>query len=533
MQTVTSIWQDYQRGKDYLDSIGLPGRAQQCYNFVNGDQWQGKRYAGERPPQLNILMPMMKSATALVGQNALVVNYTSNNYNRERASLLAVCDQLNDYARRQWEGMKLDTVMWEALQNAYICGDSFLYFYDDAASKRGRILCQSIDTTNIMLGDEQQPDIQRQPYIIVVQRMNIDAAKKMARENGVPRAEIAKILPDSDTGLQINGEVEVKNNSKLTVAARLWKENGFVHIRRATRRVMIQPDTEIKNLTRYPIAKYTWNLKKGTARGDGGIWEKIPNQISINRALYRLEQAVKSSAYPIKAYRQTSMTRAQVEKLNQPGASIALNGSADAPVTNALGYIQPAGISPYAVSYWQDLITLTRDLSGNGRNLENVNPENTSAVAIRAALETRRMNVNMQVATYKQFAEDIALIWFDMFIAYNPGGLVVYSEEADSRGSYTSKISPEKLRALNVGIRIDVVKASDTYSALKDARLKDLLDRNLITFEEYVSALSPDSLMPKEAFREIVEKRRLNARLMAEADGRGGGDGDDMRQMWQ
>ncbi len=531
METVTAIWQDYQRGKDYLDSVGLFDRVEQCYNFVNGDQWQGRKYAGERPPQLNILMPMMKSATALVGQNTMTLNYTSNNYNRERAALLAVCDQLNDYARRQWEVLKLDTVMWECLQNAFISGDSFLYFYDDAKAKNGRILCEEIDTTNIMLGDEQQPDLQKQPYILIIQRKDINEIKAMAKANGVKPEDIEKILPDSDTQLQINGSVEVKNNKKLTVVAKLWKAEGCVHIRRATKDVLIQPDTAIKNLTRYPIAKYSWNQRKGLARGDGGIWDKIPNQISINKALYRLEQAVKGSAYPIKAYRQTSMTRTQVEKLNQPGASIALNGSADAPVTNALGYIQPAAISPYAVSYWQDLIGLTRDLAGNGTNLNEVDPERASAVAIKAALETRQMNVNMQVATYRQFAEDIALIWFDMFIAYNPNGMVLTREQADENGSYIFTIPVEKLKALDVQIKIDVVNTSNTYSAIKDAQLKDLLDRNVITFEEYVDSLSADSLMPKEAFRHIVERRRLAAQL-AESEEEGG-ELDAVQEMWQ
>ena len=143
-----------------------------------------------------------------------------------------------------------------------------------------------------------------------------------------------------------------------------------------------------------------------------------------------MEQAVKNSAYPIKAYNRDLMENSQVAKLNQPGAAVAVKGNAGT-IANAVGYLQPANISPYAQSYWQDLITLTRDLSGAGDNLENVNPEQASGASIQAALDAKLLNVNMQVAAYRQFVEDIAWIWYEMYAAYNPNGLDVVIDGVD------------------------------------------------------------------------------------------------------
>lgn len=513
MLDITDIWKDYQRGRDYLNSINLFDRVETCFNMVNGDQWKGLKYGKERPPQLNILLPIMKSSTALVGQNIMSIEYISQNYGENRQNLLAVCKHLNDHAKKVWERLKMDKLNWEILQDAFISGNSAYWFYDDAASAEGKIMVETLDTTNILLGDEQQQDIQKQPYILIVQRKQIEEVKKLAASFGVDEHDINNIVSDSDTELQINGDNEVRGSQKVTVIAKLWKKDGIVHIMRATKTVVIQPETAIEGITRYPVAMYVWKPRKGLARGDGDIWDKIPNQISINKSLFRMEQAVKNSSYPIKAYNRDLLDSNQVAKLNQPGAAIAVKGGAEN-IAGAVGYLQPASISPYAKSYWQDLITLTRDLSGAGDNLENVNPEQASGASIQAAMEAKQLNVNMQVAAYKQFVEDIAWIWYEMFVAYNPNGLNVVVET--EMGEMPVNIPQLELKALKVDIKTDALPSTATQAAIKDAQLKSLLDSGVITFEEYVSSLAEDSQMPVEAFRKIVQQRAQQAQIQQE-----------------
>ena len=327
--------------------------------------------------------------------------------------------------------------------------------------------------------------------------------------------EIKNILPDSDTETQINGKTEVSGTEKATVIVKLWKQDGTVHIMRGTKTVIIQPDTVLEGLTRYPVAMYIWKPRKGMARGDGDIWDKVPNQISINKSLFRMEQAVKNSAYPIKIYKKELMHENQLSKLNQPGASIAIKGMGEMPVNSIVSYLQPAAISPFAQSYWQDLITLTKGLSGSGDTLENVDPEQASGAAIQAVMDAKMLNVNMQTAAYRQFVEDIAWIWYEMFVAYNPNGIQLIEETP--QGAVKTHISQQEMKGLKVDIRVDALPGSQTHAAIKDSQLKSLLDKGIITFEEYVSALAQDSQMPVEAFRKIVENRKNAA--MAQTGG--------------
>jgi len=514
----THIWKLYQAGKSYLSSENLFDRVEECHNMCLGDQWKGLKSGDARPAQLNVLLPIMKTATALVGQNNLNIYYSPMNLGAERKRLMSVCEKLNNHALKTWEHLKMDTMLWRVLQDAYIGGDSFVYFYDND----GEIAVDQVDTTNIMFADEQNPTLQEQPYILIVQRRQVEDVKEEGKANGLNEAELAGIVPDDDTYGQINGETEVSLSKKCLCVMKLWKEDGVVWFAKTTKNVIYVPPTKIDGLTLYPIAGYTWKPMKGKARGVGDVWDKIPNQLSINKNLYRFESAVKTSAFPHKVYDAAAINATEVKKLSYPDSNIAVRDSSGKGVANLLSYLQPANISPYARDIWLEIINLTRDLSGSGDNLVNVNPEQASGSAIMAARSAKELNVNMQMAAYKQFVEDIALIWYDMWQAYNPDGLVIekVSDDGNDRlevigvimtddeDIFSETISPEDMRTMRISVRIDVT-AADAYSrAAQDASLKELFFNNVISFEEYVYALDDTSTMPKDKLTEILEERK-------------------------
>ena len=452
---------------------------------------------------MNILAPIMKNATALVGQNTMAINYSSLNYDSDRTQMLEVCEKLNRYAATTWERLKMDKYQWDILQDAYVAGDSFAYFYDD----NGYIAMEIIDNTNIMFADEQNPDIQEQPYILIIQRKYVSDVRKEAEDNDIASEDISRIVADDDTDLQINGDIEVKNDKKLTVIMKMYREDDGIYIARSTKNVIYQKPIKIEGLTLYPIAHYSWKNAKGSARGLGDIWDKIPNQISINRNLYRFEFAVKTGAYPHKVFNSSALSASEVQKLDLPGSSISVNDSQGQSINNLITYLQPANISPYAKDIWQEMIKLTRELSGAGDNLENINPEQASGTAINAAREAKSLSVNMQVAAFKQFIEDIALILYDLWVTYNPNGLEIPAEDEEGN-EYLEVIPAELLAELKIDVRIDVSPTNPYSKLAQELGLKELLQTNMITFEEYVQALDDDSNLPKAKLEEIIEARQ-------------------------
>ena len=84
------------------------------------------------------------------------------------------------------------------------------------------------------------------------------------------------------------------------------------------------------------------------------------------------------------------------------------------------------------------LIQLTRELSGSADIATGqINPERASGTAILAVRDAAALPLNEQSAHQKQFIEDIARIWLNMWIAYNPNGLVVTNQAIDESGNET------------------------------------------------------------------------------------------------
>ncbi|MBQ6929005.1 MAG: hypothetical protein IJN27_01680 [Oscillospiraceae bacterium] len=510
---MTDIWQQYEKSKNYLAGEQLLSKSEKCHDFVDGDQWKGLVVPKgmDRPPQMNILQPIMKNATALVGQNSLEIVFSPLNKTAAKERYIHMCEALNKFVRDTWERLRFDSKVWNVLEDAYITGDALVYSFWD--TENGEIKVEFLDNVNVFYGDENNPEIQEQPYLLIPQRKYLADVRKEAAANGLSQDEIDLIVADSNTE-EVNGNKrELENDTKVTVITKMWKKDGVVCIARTTRNVVYQPETILKSadgqVTLYPIAKYSWKLRKNSARGAGDIWDKIPNQIEINKGVYRFCQAVKTNAFPHKVFLKSALNQAEIESLDVPGSSIGINnGGSVQGINNFVGYLQPGNISPYAAQLWQILIEQTRDLAGAGDNLENINPENASGTAITAAREAKALNVNGQVSAYQQFLEELAMIWADLWRAYSIEPITTEIELPDGTKQQL-QIPAKDFKDLKPSVRVDLAPSTPFSRYAQEQELKELFMGGKISFEEYVDALDDDSHLPKQKLKDIIEKRKV------------------------
>jgi hypothetical protein len=92
-----------------------------------------------------------------------------------------------------------------------------------------------------------------------------------------------------------------------------------------------------------------------------------------------------------------------------------------------------------------------------------VDPTKTSGEAIKAARDQAAVPLNEQIAAYKQFVEDVAMLWYKMWVAYSPQGLKVSYANEDGE-QVTAIISADILRSMDIDIRIDVSPVDRTPS---------------------------------------------------------------------
>lgn len=510
-EITTKIWDLYNKGIDYINKINLVNKTDKCHRFFNGDQWHGIKADNEELPILNFIKGVVKYKVATVAQNTMSAIFSP--MDNGDAEAIKACEALNKHFSIMWERSKMDSLSWKIIKDACIQADGYIFFGKSDVSEG-----QLVDNVNVLLGDEQNSNIQAQPYIIIAERRFIKDMRKEAKSNGISKEQIELIVSDNERSHQLGDKMEIDYNNdegKGLSLLYLYKDDkGFVHIARSTKYVEYQPDTILTakdpndetatpvGLKRYPLVNYTWEDKKGSARGCGEVEFLIPNQLELNKTLARRVIAVKQCAFPKIAYLENSINNP--DEIDLIGAKIGIKDGNAQNIQNYIAYLNPAVVSPDARNLSDELMTESKELAGAGdAAMGQVDPTQASGNAIIATRDQAALPLNEQIAKYRQFVEDLALLWYDIWVAYNPNGLSVQMDD-----NQTMTISPELLARMKVNVRIDVSQNNPFSKYAQEQSLISLLSSQHISFEEFIDALDDGSVTPKGKLKDIINKRQ-------------------------
>lgn len=507
----TEIWDLYQKGIDYLNKISLVSETDEAHRMCSGDQWYGLQSGNEKMPMYNFIKGIVRYKVAVVAQNTMSAVYS--NMGEKNEAISKACEMLNEHFRKMWELAKMDTKAWKIVKDACIQADGYIFF-----PGRNVMDSQIIDNVNVLLGDEKNAEIQEQPYILIVERRFVNDVKKDARKNKIKKEDIDLIVSDEDYQNQLGDKNDVESkNGKCTSILHMYKDDeGIVHISRSVPNLIYQPDTILRSkdnegnpfgrgLKRYPLLNFVWEDKKGSARGTGEVKQLIPNQLEVNKTLARRSVAIKQNAFGKMAYNVNAIQNPQ--DLDVVGAKIEIKEGSAQKVQDLIAYLNPSTMSPDAKNFTDEMVTNSKDLAGAGDSaMGSVDPTQASGTAIIAVRDQAALPLNEQIARYKQFVEDLALLWFDIWVAYNPNGLTIELED-EEKGAYTEVIPADVLEEMRINVRIDVSQNNPYSRFAQEQSLENLLAAQHITFEEYVNALDDDAAVPKGKLKDIISKR--------------------------
>lgn len=517
--TTTQTWDDYQRGLDYLRRRNYFDDMDKANRFYVGDQWYGLQAGAETPPMFNFIKPTVKYKASVVSQHDLEIVYNPMDVTgAERELYDATCNALNQLAAQTWERLKLSRVLWDDIKDSFVMGSKYRYFYVEDGQQQ--IKMTEIAPTNIFFGDEQNASIQEQPYIIISQRRPVQDVREEARTLGAKAADVESIQPDTDTDNELgdNADEEVNQGNerygKCTTLVRFERKDGVMYVSRATRTVEYQPPTAIEGMTLYPIAGMLIERIKGTARGMGEVLPLVPNQISVNKQLYRIEQSLKQSAFPRLVYSQDIVENP--EDIDTIGKPLSIENGNAGDIRNYISYLSATPMSSDAYSWVDRIVSVTRDLAGAGDAATGaVDPTKASGTAILAVQRSAELPVSEAVEAYIQYLEDIALIWYDLWSTYAVDGLQVAQFETET-GAEGSVIVPSfELQNMKINVRIDVSPTAPFDKLAQEQSVENLLAAGHITFEEYVELLSEGSAMPKQKLLDLLAERQRQIEAQA------------------
>lgn len=510
----TSIWQLFEKGRNYHRMTGIYTDTDRNYRFYNGNQWDGANLGGVEPVQKNFIKPIVKYKVSVIHDNLYAIIFSSQNYESPAFQREAkrYCDMLNGYAARVWEKDKMDFKGRRITKDAAINDEGIIYV--DFDREQMVPVNEIIKKSDVYYGNENDDSIQAQPYILIRKRMPVVNAVELAHQLGCEGKD-DYIIGDNDTFEESGEAAKLELDDMVTVVYKLYRQEGTVRFSVATRWVTLREDMDT-GLSLYPIAHFVWEEKEGSARGEGEVRYLIPNQIEVNKTEMRRVLTVKQQAYPQKVAVKSMIS--DPGALNSVGGTVWVHGQTVDDVHKIVGTIPPAQMSPDVVKLQEDLINVTRDLAGAGDTATGqVNPESASGRAILAVQQASQAPMTEQKESYKNFIEDLANIWLEYLIVHSGDGVMLEEKVKDASGKDIYRVVqvPQRmLKKLQAAVKIDVTPKSVYDRFAQEQTLENMLLGGLFSaqrlqeFEAYVNALDDDSVAPKQKLLEIIERMK-------------------------
>ena len=525
----TPIWTLYEKGRNYHRQTGIYVDTDRNYRFYNGNQWEGAKLGDVEPVQKNFIKPIVKYKVSVIHDNLYAINYSSENYeNREfQKQSGRYCEMLNRYASRVWEKDKMDFKGRRLTKDAAVNDEGIMYVNFD--EEKMYPVNEILKKNDVYWGNENDDDVQSQPYFLIRKRMPVVNAMELAESMGMGREKLAYIIGDNDTFEESGEAAKLELDDMVTIVYKMYKHNGTVHYSVATRWVTIVEDQDT-GLSLYPIAHLNWEEKEGSARGEGEVRYLIPNQIEVNRTEVRRVLTVKYQAYPQKVVDVSKI--ANPNALNTVGGTIRTNGTPVEDVHRIVGTIPPAQMSPDVKQLQDDLIQVTRDLSGAGDTATGqVDPESASGKAILAVQQASQAPMTEQKESYKNFLEDLAKIWLEYLIVYSVDGVNLEEVETDPQTGeeiiQMVHVPQSVLEQLQATVKIDITPKGVYDKFAQEQTIENLLTQGFFSAQRvgeldvYEKVLDDDSVAPKgkirEAIQHIREEQRRIAMIQAQA----------------
>lgn len=549
-----AVFNEYKKGNEYKASVGEKGIFEQSKineRFYVGDQWYGAQCGNDKPLiKRNIIKRIADYKLSAITAAPIAVNYRAdgvpdNSGLREEVEnarqgiidggdfagkttdieINVITNILSGYFGITAERVKFDFKKEQALRNAYISGTGIAYTYWDDTIRtglyadeskttpiKGDIAFEVLDVENVYFGDPNCDDVQRQPFIIVSQRLDVNEVRREARRNRITAEEIENIKPDNAETYEVNagtrGEQEPSDSQRVTVLTKFYKEwdkEGDTYkvmcVKVCEKSYVRKPwDTGI---TLYPIAKMSWANRRSSIYGDSDITYQISNQIAINRAESAGLWGLMKTGMPMTVVNGDTITG---DITNNPGEVIKVYGTVE-DVAGAIRHIQPPSFGSQYINMINDLANNT--LSDNGANdaaLGDVRPDN--AAAIIQSREASLQPIQLLQNSFYSFVEDIAKIWADFWMhLYGDRKLRVENED----GVYYVPFHPSRYENLLFTVKIDVGSGPIWSLPSSIAILDSLLSAGIIDKVEYLENM-PDGVIPNKT--KILEKAREQAKAV-------------------
>lgn len=517
---VTKDWELYEAGIEYNQQVY--GADRNYYDvldtniaFASGDQWRNVLADGLPKPVFNIIKRVKQFKIASLKADNISIQLTPMEYRPQSEDItmqhkVKQADLANAEIKNILENINFDAKSRTLLSDGFDTGDWCMHFYFDRDEQpykqympevKGVIKAEIIDSTNVMFGNPNTRQVDKQPYIIIVGRDLVKNLQEEAKKN--KSGQIDRIKGDSETGYQMGDNGKVENSAdgyeKALYIIKYYKKNGKIYANKSTKNAYIYKEKDTK-LNYYPIAFNNWEEVKGTYHGRAETTGIIPNQIAINKMFAMVIYHLMLTAFPTAVY-----DADRIEGwTNEIGAQIPVTNLQGDSIHNIAGYLEPATMSSQIMNAIELAMQYTKETLGVGdASLGNVTMNNATAIiAIQKSAAVPLENVK---AAFYEFVEDSGKIIVDMMASYYGPRPVVVQGPNNERTVELFDFS--QLKDMWMHIKTDIGNASYFSEVASVQTLDNLLNNGMIEFVEYLRRI-PDEIIPQK--QELINSIEQN-----------------------
>ena len=500
----------YGADKNYYDVIDTN------IAFANGDQWRNVQADGLPKPVFNIIkrVKQFKIASLKADNISIAIQpmeYRPQSEDLEMQQKVKDTDLANAELKNILRDVKFDAKSRTLLADGFDTGDWCMHWYFDnevqpykqkMPAVRGVIRCEIIDSTNVMFGNPNTRQVEKQPYILLIGRDLVKNLKDEAKANG---SDGDLIQQDSDTQYQMgdNGKVEsdAEGYGKALYVIKYYRKDGEIYASKFTKNAYVYKDKKT-GYSYYPIAFNNWEEVKGSYHGRAETTGIIPNQISINKMFAMVIYHLMLTAFPTAVYDADRIEQWS----NEIGAQIGITNLNGDSIKNVAGYLEPATMSTQIMNVIEQAMQYTKETLGVGdASLGNVTMNNATAIiAIQKSAAVPLENVK---AAFYEFVEDCGRIIIDMIATHY--GIRPVVVEGFNNERTVENFDFSTLKDMWLHIKIDVGNASYFSEVASVQTLDNLLNNGFIEFIEYLKRI-PDEIIPnKQELITSIEQQDL------------------------
>ena len=372
----TDLWNLYEKHENFMRKREIYSDSDKNYRMYNGDQWYGLNIKGIEKIQHNFIKQIVKQKVSNITSNLFAVNYSPENIENTEFMETAqkVCELLNKRASKVWDKDFMDKKIKKWAKQSAINDEAVAYVTYDF--EEDNPINEIISKNDIMYGNENEEELQLQPYILVRQRKSVIELQQMAKEQKIDPKLVATIQPDNDTSTIAGDSGKDEVEDKCWLITKFYRKNGTVKFQQATKYCEIKKDRDMRTW-RYPFAHWNWEEKEGDARGTGEVRQLIPNQLETNKTAMRRALTTKNISYPQKVINEDSIVN--IQDVNKVGTTIRFRDKGGTKASDVFMNTTPGQMGTDSEKLQSELITLSKDLANAGdATTGNINPESAS-----------------------------------------------------------------------------------------------------------------------------------------------------------